>query len=105
VVELQAAGRPVFVDFTADWCVTCKVNEKTSLASKGVADAFAAANAAYLVADWTNRDATIAAALAEHGRAGVPLYLMYPAGGGAPKILPQLLTEGLVKAAVKEAAG
>ena len=105
VVELQAAGRPVFVDFTADWCVTCKVNEKTSLASKGVADAFVAANAAYLVADWTNRDATIAAALAEHDRAGVPLYLMYPANGGAPKILPQLLTEGLVKAALKEAAG
>jgi thiol:disulfide interchange protein DsbD len=104
VAELQAQGRPVFVDFTAAWCVTCQVNEKTSLASKAVVDAFAAANAVYLVADWTNRDDRIAAALAEHGRAGVPLYLLYGADGGKPKILPQLLTEGMVKAALKDAA-
>jgi thiol:disulfide interchange protein DsbD len=104
IAALQSEGKVVFVDFTADWCVTCKVNEGTALASRSVADAFADANAVYMVADWTLRDAKIAAALAEHGRTGVPLYLMYPAGGGAPKVMPQLLTEGMVKKALKEAA-
>jgi thiol:disulfide interchange protein DsbD len=102
--QLVSAGQPVFVDFTAAWCVTCQVNEKTSLASGSVVKAFADANAVYLVADWTNRNEEIANALAEHDRAGVPLYLVYPKGGGAPKILPQLLTEGLVKAALKDAS-
>jgi len=59
----------------------------------------------YLKADWTNRDATIAAALAEHGRAGVPLYLVYPAKGGAPVILPQLLTPDIVAQSLNSAAG
>ncbi|PXA95673.1 hypothetical protein DMC18_03430, partial [Caulobacter sp. D5] len=63
-----------------------------------------AQNAVLLKADWTKRDATIAKALAEQGRAGVPLYLVYPKGGGAPAILPQLLTEGLVIEAVEKAA-
>ena len=58
----------------------------------------------YLVGDWTNRDAVIARALAEHGRDGVPLYLVYPAGGGAPRVLPQLLTPGAVAAALESAA-
>ncbi len=96
VAELQAEGRGVFVNFTAAWCVTCKVNEGASLSSPRVAQAFADQNVAYLKADWTNRDETIAAALAEHGRAGVPLYLYYPPDGGPPLVLPQLLTEGLV---------
>ncbi|MEI7932426.1 MAG: thioredoxin family protein, partial [Alphaproteobacteria bacterium] len=104
VAALQAQGRPVFVDFTADWCITCKVNEKTSLSSAGVAAAFTQANAAYLVGDWTNRNADIAKVLAEHDTAGVPLYLMYPAGGGEPEKLPQFLTEGIVKAALQKAA-
>jgi len=103
VAALQAEGKVVMVDFTADWCVTCKVNEKTALAGSGVARAFADNNAVLLKADWTRRDATIAAALAEHGRAGVPLYLVYPAKGGPAVVLPQLLTEGLVIEAIEMA--
>ena len=104
VKALQAEGKVVMVDFTADWCVTCKVNEGTALKGQRVVDAFKTSNAIYLRADWTKRDATIAAALAEHGRAGVPLYLVYPKGSGEPAVLPQLLTEGLVIEAVEKAA-
>ncbi len=96
VAALQADGQAVFVNFTAAWCVTCKVNEGAALSSQRVAQAFADEDIAYLKGDWTNRDDAIAAALAEHGRAGVPLYLFYPAGGGSPEVLPQLLTEGLI---------
>jgi thiol:disulfide interchange protein len=84
--------------------VTCQVNEKVAMSGASVAKVFKDKNAVLLRADWTNRDATIAAALAEHGRAGVPLYLVYPAKGGAPVILPQLLTEGMVVEAIEKAA-
>jgi len=104
VAALQAEGRPVFVDFTAAWCITCQVNEQVALSSPRVADAFAQADAAYLKADWTRRDPAIAQALAEHGRAGVPLYLVYDARGGEPAVLPQVLTEGTVISAVRKAA-
>jgi thiol:disulfide interchange protein DsbD len=95
VAELRNEGRGVFVNFTAAWCVTCHVNEAAALSNPRVAQAFADANVAYLKADWTNRDDSIAAALAEHGRAGVPLYLHYPPGGEA-QVLPQVLSEALV---------
>ncbi|MEQ1492875.1 MAG: thioredoxin family protein, partial [Terricaulis sp.] len=95
VSELQGEGRAVFVNFTAAWCVTCKVNEVTAFTQR-VAGAMSDTNTAYLVGDWTNRDGEIAAALAEHGRAGVPLYLYYPADGGEPRVLPQVLTESLL---------
>lgn len=88
VKALQAEGRPILVDFTAAWCVTCQVNEKVALSGSKVAEAFKARNAVYLKADWTNRDPVIAKALAEFDRVGVPLYVVYPKGGGAPVILP-----------------
>jgi thiol:disulfide interchange protein/DsbC/DsbD-like thiol-disulfide interchange protein len=105
VAELRSEGRVVFVDFTARWCVTCQVNERGPLASDAVREAFSSSNVAFLKADWTNRDDIIAEELARHGRAGVPLYLVYPADGGEPEILPQLLTPSLVVAAIKKAAG
>jgi thiol:disulfide interchange protein DsbD len=95
VAGARAEGRGVFVNFTAAWCVTCKVNEAAALSSPRVADAFDRANALYFRADWTNRDETIAAALAEHGRAGVPLYLYYPTDGDVV-VLPQILSEDLI---------
>ena len=98
-----AEGRPVLVNFTADWCVTCKINERTSLTSPGVAAAMKRANAVYLVGDWTRRDDAITAELQRHGRSGVPLYLLYSPGSAEPRILPQLLTEGVVVDALKRA--
>jgi thiol:disulfide interchange protein DsbD len=104
LAELRAQGRPVFVNFTAAWCVTCQVNDKVALSGQQVADAFKKAGVVYLKGDWTNRDAVIAQALSEHGRAGVPLYLMYGVKGGAAQVLPQLLTESAVIDAVRKAA-
>ena len=105
LASLQAEGRPVFVDFTAAWCITCQVNERTSLTTPAVLSAFSRTHAVYLKADWTRRDAAIAQALAEHGRAGVPLYLVYGKAGGEPQTLPQILTSGTVVAALTKAAG
>jgi thiol:disulfide interchange protein len=90
---LRAENRPVFVYFTADWCVTCKVNEKGALERQEVAEAFAARNVAVLVGDWTRGDAGIGRFLEKHGRSGVPLYLYYPPGR-EPQVLPQVLTPG-----------
>jgi thiol:disulfide interchange protein len=104
VAALRAEGRPVFVNFTAAWCVTCQVNEQVALSTTTVAEALKSSGAVYLKADWTNRDAAIAGALAEHGRAGVPLYLVYGSDGGPPVILPQLLTAGLVAESLARAA-
>ena len=91
-----AEGRPVLVNFTADWCVTCKINEASALSSPRTADALAQANAVYLVADWTRRDDAITAELERRGRSGVPLYLLFTPGRAEPRILPQLLSEGVV---------
>ena len=97
LAALQAEGRPVFVYFTADWCLTCKVNEKAAIERTEVAEAFAAANVAVLVGDWTNGDAAIGRFLAAQGRSGVPLY-MYYRPGQQPEILPQVLTPGTLTA-------
>ncbi|WP_374535059.1 protein-disulfide reductase DsbD family protein, partial [Phenylobacterium sp.] len=103
VAAAQAAGKPVFINFTAAWCVTCQVNEKVALSRQGVADAFKQTGAVYLKGDWTRKDAVIEAELARHGRAGVPLYLVYGAKGGEAVVLPQILTEGLIVRALKDA--
>lgn len=96
VAAAQGQGRPVLVNFTADWCVTCKINERTSLSSARVSEAMTASNALYLVGDWTSRDDAITRELERHGRSGVPLYLVFQPGRTEPEILPQLLTEGVV---------
>jgi len=100
VAALRAEGRSVFVDFTADWCITCKVNERGALATDTVREAFEQNNVAVLVADWTSADPTITQGLAEFGRNGVPLYLVYPKGG-EPRVLPQVLTPQIVVDALK----
>jgi len=94
--SLRAEGRPVFVNLTAAWCVTCLVNEEVALSSAGLAAAFQKAGIVYLKGDWTNRDADISRLLEAHGRAGVPLYLYFAPGAAEPAILPQLLTESIV---------
>ena len=98
--ELQTAGRPVLVDFTAAWCLTCIVNERVALSQPAVAEAIKARNVAYLKADWTNQNAEITGALHALGRDGVPLYVIYSGHGEAPKILPQLLTPAIVTDAI-----
>lgn len=100
LAEYRAAGRPVFVNATAAWCVTCIVNERLALSSDVVKDAFAKANIAYLKADWTNQDPTITAFLERFGRAGVPLYVFYPPGQLEPVLLPQILTPSIVVDAI-----
>jgi thiol:disulfide interchange protein DsbD len=100
LASLRAANRPVFVDATAAWCITCLVNEEAVLSQPGVKSAFASKNVAYLVADWTNQDPEVTALLKENGRSGVPLYLYYAAGAKTPIILPQVLTQGTVLGAV-----
>jgi thiol:disulfide interchange protein len=104
LADLRAQGKPVFVNFTAAWCVTCQVNERLALGAGSVAKAIKDTGTTYLIADWTNHDSAIAKMLADHGRAGVPLYLVYGAGGGDPVVLPQLLTPGAVVAALRAAA-
>jgi thiol:disulfide interchange protein DsbD len=94
--QAVAAGKPVFVDFTAAWCITCLVNERVALETPAVHHAFEQAGVVKFKGDWTNRDAEITSSLKELGRAGVPLYLFWAPGAERPKILPQVLTESLI---------
>lgn len=100
LASLRAENRPVFVNATAAWCITCLVNDEAALSGARVHEAFANRHIAYLIADWTRRDPAITALLAAHGRSGVPLYLYYAPGAAEPKVLPQILTENEVLAAL-----
>jgi len=98
LAQLRAANRPVFAYFTADWCLTCKVNEKAAIETDATRAAFAHKNVAVLVGDWTNGDAALGRFIEAHNRAGVPLYLYYAPGAAEPQVLPQVLTSGMLAA-------
>jgi thiol:disulfide interchange protein DsbD len=104
LAALRAEGKPVFVNYTAAWCVSCQVNDRVVISTRPVVEAMKKDGVAYLKADWTKRDPVIAAELARFGRAGVPLYLVYGANGGEPVILPAILTQGVVVGALDAAA-
>jgi thiol:disulfide interchange protein DsbD len=96
VARYQSQGRPVFVDFTAGWCLSCQVNERVALTTPEVRKAFTGANVALLRADWTQHDEAIAQTLASLGRNGVPVYALYVPGEASPRLLPEVLTPGIV---------
>jgi len=98
---LLASGKPVFVNMTAAWCITCLVNERTALSAGAVREAFAGKQIAYLKGDWTNRNPEITRLLEKFGRSGVPLYVLYR-GGREPLVLPQILTPSLVLDALEK---
>jgi len=97
-----AQGRPVFVDFTAAWCLSCKVNERLALGTDAVKQAFADKKVTLFRADWTHYDPAISTTLQKYNRDGVPLYLLYsPKSPGSPQVLPEVLTPGIVLDALK----
>jgi thiol:disulfide interchange protein DsbD len=99
--ELRSQGKPVFLNMTAAWCISCLVNEKVALSQHSVIDTFKRSGIIYLKGDWTNRDPEITTLLAEFGRSGVPLYVFFPEGiTSKPVVLPQILTPELVTQAV-----
>jgi len=93
--ELQQ-GHPIFIDFTAEWCITCKFNESTVLETAAVRAAFSEHQIVKLKADWTNGDPAITKLLKQFGRPGVPLYVLYPGGTAQPYVFPELLTKNIV---------
>jgi thiol:disulfide interchange protein DsbD len=102
--EQLASGNPVFIDFTAEWCLTCKVNERTVFSDRDVVRAFGAGGIVLFKADWTNRNPEITRMLKKFGRSGVPLYVVFPAGRpDAPVVLPEVITPSIVLGALKEA--
>jgi thiol:disulfide interchange protein DsbD len=107
VAELSAAGRPLLVNFTASWCLTCLVNERNAFADAAVQEIFHGKKVTLMKGDWTNRDPAITKALAAFGRAGVPLYLVYNSKPGTtePLVLPQLLTAGAIQSVFADAPG
>ena len=104
LASYREAGKPIFVDVTADWCITCLANEAAVLFVPEIESAFLAADIPYMIADWTDYDADIGEFVKSHGRSGIPLYVMYPSGvGSQPVILPQLLTRDIVLSAIENA--
>ena len=101
VASQRAAGRPVFLDFTADWCLTCKVNERVTFADADVKKRLGDGHVALVRADWTTRDSTIGRAVASFGRSGIPLYVLFPADVTKPGVvLPEVLTPSILMAAL-----
>jgi thiol:disulfide interchange protein len=104
LADLRRAGRVVFVNMTADWCISCKANEKAVFARDDFREELAEANAVYMVGDWTDVDPAITAYLQRYRAVGVPLYVVYPRGGGEGRVLPTLLTPNIVHDALMKAA-
>ena len=102
LAALRADGRPVFVNMTADWCVSCKVNEKLVLAGSTFAASMAQQNAVYLIGDWTSPNPEISAFLRDHKAQSIPLYIYYPAGDAAPRQLPPILSVGAIRSALDD---
>jgi thiol:disulfide interchange protein DsbD len=100
VRRAQATGRPVLVDFTASWCLSCQVNERVALEQPSVQKALQDGNVALFKADWTRYDDDITQALKAMGRSGVPAYALYAPGQNDPQLLPEVLTPGIVIDAV-----
>ncbi len=98
--QLRAQGKPVFLDATAAWCITCQVNARVAIRTKATSQLFKDKGVTLMVADWTRADPAITALLEEFGHKGVPMYIYYPPNNGKPQVLPQLLTEDIIKAAV-----
>lgn len=105
VEQMRGHGKPIFVDFTASWCITCQVNERTSLSTAAVKQALASTGTIYMVADSTKFNADIDDAMNTFGQGGLPLYVVYPADGSAPRVLPQVLTPSIVVNALNQASG
>lgn len=105
VAEQRGHGKAIFVNFTASWCITCQVNDKTSLSTQAVKEALARTGTLYMVADSTKFNPDVDDALSQFGQGGLPLYVVYPADGGAPKVLPQVLTPTIVVNALNQASG
>ena len=101
--QLRAEGKPVLVNMTAAWCITCLANERVALSSDTVRQQLRELNITYLKGDWTQRDAAITDYLSQFGRNGVPLYVLYPQGPGVPEVLPQVLTPAIVESALLRA--
>jgi thiol:disulfide interchange protein DsbD len=100
VAQAQAARQPVFVDYTAAWCVTCQFNKRTTLADPQVQRAFQARHVLLLRADWTRRDPAISAELTRLGRSGVPVYALHAPGAAEPRLLGEILSRAEVLAAL-----
>jgi thiol:disulfide interchange protein DsbD len=103
VEAIKGQGKPILVNFTASWCITCQVNDRTSLSTQAVKAAMARTDTIYMVADSTKYNPDVEQALSDFGRGGLPLYVVYPADGGKPVVLPQVLTPNIVISALDRA--
>lgn len=104
VAELREENRPILIDFTARWCVTCQANKKSSLRTDAAEALYQQYDVALVSADYTRKDPVIGQVLEQYNRTGVPLYLVYPANGGEPQVLPEILTPAIVQTAIEQAA-